>query len=141
MLANGTVYARNYTDGDQMLDAATGQTLGGFTSDLAPAFDGTTGFYVSGGVLTARELSGAVLWTFSGDGSPSSAPITAPIVVNGNVFVGASTGKVFALPAAGNGTAVNTPTWTGHAGTPILPITDGQGYQYPDWGLAPAGAC
>ena len=70
-------------------------------------------------MLTARNASGTALWTFSGDGSPNSAPITAPIVVNGSVYVGAGSGKVFALPEAGNGTTLNTPTWVGDAGAPI----------------------
>jgi len=120
VLHDGLLYDRNVQEGNFILNAATGQDLGTFTADLAPAFDGTTGFYVSAGVLTARDASGNALWTFSGDGSPNSTPITAPIVVNGSVYVGAGSGKVFALPEAGNGTMMNTPSWTGNAGAPIL---------------------
>lgn len=125
VLHDGLLYDRNVQEGNFILNASTGASLGTFTADLAPAFDGTDGFYVSGGVLTVRDSSGNALWTFSGDGTPNSAPITAPIVVNGNVYVGAGSGKVFALPEAGNGTAANTPTWTGNAGAPILaPLED-----------------
>jgi subtilisin family serine protease len=139
VLANGDIYSRNYTNGNEILNAATGQNLGTFTADLAPAFDGTTGFYVSDGILSAENSSGTTLWTFSGNGTTNSSPITAPIVVNGNVFVAGASGVVFALPEAGNGTSVNTPTWTGHTGTAILPIDDGQGDQSPDWGLGAGG--
>jgi len=136
VLHGGLVYDRNAQEGNFILDGATGADLGTFSADLAPAFDGTTGFYVSGGVLTARNASGTALWAFSGDGTSDSAPITAPIVVNGNVFVGAGSGKVFALPVAGNG----TPAWVGDAGAPILaPTEDTSVRNYLTTGLGAAG--
>ena len=82
-------------------------------------------FTVSGGVLTA---TGSNNWTYSGDGTLNGAPITAPIVVNGTVYVGAASGEVYALPEAVNGLAVNTPVWVGNAGAPILtPVDDVDG--------------
>ncbi len=113
VLDGSLVYSRNTVSGNVKLVATNGQATGTFTSTVAPAFDTTDMFSVSGGVLTA---TGSNNWTFSGDGTQSGVPITAPIVVNGTVYVGAASGKVYALPEASN-----TPIWVGNAGAPILP--------------------
>jgi subtilisin family serine protease len=127
VLARGSVYIRQTQTGNETVVASNGQQVGTFTSTVAPAFDSNEMFTVSGGVLTA---TGSNNWTYSGDGTPNSAPITAPIVVTGTVYVGAGSGKVYALPEAGNGLAVNTPSWIGNAGAPILaPVDDIQGQE------------
>ncbi len=127
VLARGSVYIRQTQTGNETVVATNGQQVGTFTSTTAPAFDSNEMFTVSGGVLTA---TGSSNWTYSGDGTPNSAPVTAPIVVNATVYVGAASGKVYALPEAGNGLAVNTPTWIGNAGAPILaPVDDIQGQE------------
>jgi subtilisin family serine protease len=112
-----SLYVRDPAYGNELLDASNGQDVGMFGSTLAPAFDSLEMFSVADGVLTATGSNG---WTFSGDGTPNGAPITAPIVVNGTVYVGAASGKVYALPENINGLPVNTPVWTGNAGAPIL---------------------
>ncbi len=119
VLDGSVVYSRNAFAGNQALDATSGRVTGTFTSTLAPAFDSNEMFTVSAGVLTA---TGSDNWTYSGDGTPNGEPSTAPVVVNGTVYVGAASGKVYALPEAVNG--VNTPGWVGNAGAPILPAVE-----------------
>ncbi|MHB8489611.1 MAG: S8 family serine peptidase [Candidatus Dormibacteria bacterium] len=128
VIHGGLLYTRNTQLGNQTLVATNGQLSGTFTSTVAPAFDSLEMFTVSGGVLTA---TGSNDWTFSGDGTQNGVPITAPIVVNGTVYVGAASGKVYALSEAINGLAVNTPIWVGNAGAPILaPVEDVDGSFY-----------
>jgi subtilisin family serine protease len=128
VIHGGLLYTRNTQLGNQTLVAANGQPSGTFTSTVAPAFDSLEMFTISGGVLTA---TGSNDWTFSGDGTQNGVPITAPIVVNGTVYVGAASGKVYALSEAINGLAVNTPIWVGNAGAPILaPVEDVDGSFY-----------
>jgi outer membrane protein assembly factor BamB len=94
-----------------MYDAATGAPLGSFPPGPPPAFSGSTGFFLTGSILRARDAySGAVRWTFTGDGTLSSAPI----VVNGYVYIGSSSGKLYALDAS---TGANV--WTGNVGAVI----------------------
>ena len=71
--------------------------VGSFTSaNVAPAVTGTAAYVLNGGALSARSLTGGTkLWSFTGDGSLT----TAPIVVNQSVIVGSSTGNVYALDA------------------------------------------
>ena len=128
VIHGGLVYTRDMEYGNQTLVATNGHLSGTFTSSVAPAFDSLEMFTVSGGVLTA---TGSNNWTYSGDGTPNSGPITAPIVVNGTVYVGGASGEVYALPEAINGLAVNTPIWVGNAGAPILaPVEDVDGAAY-----------
>ena len=94
-----------------MFDAPTGAVLGTFPPGPPPAFSGSTGFFLSGSILKARDAySGAVRWSFTGDGTL----ISAPIVVNGYVYIGSSSGKVYALD--GN-TGANV--WTGNLGAAV----------------------
>ncbi|TMD64815.1 MAG: hypothetical protein E6I84_11790, partial [Chloroflexi bacterium] len=97
--------------GNTILDAASGATLGTFTATAAPAFSGSTGFFLNGSTLQAVNLStNAVLWSFTGDGTLT----TAPIVVNGNVYIGASSGNTYAVDA---GTGAQS--WSAHLSSPI----------------------
>lgn len=101
--SNGRVYARDPVQQNLVLDGATGGELGVFTAGPAPAFDGSTGFFLSppaglppadGGTLESRDVStGAVKWTFVGDGGLKSAPI----VSGGYVYEGSSNGWLYAL--------------------------------------------
>jgi len=85
--------------------------LGTFPPGPPPAFSGSTGFFLTGSILKARDAySGAVRWSFTGDGTL----ISAPIVVNGYVYIGSSSGKVYALD--GN-TGANV--WTGNLGAAV----------------------
>ena len=94
-----------------MFDAATGAVLGTFPPGPPPAFSGSTGFFLTGSILRARDAySGAVRWSFTGDGTLSSAPI----VNNGYVYIGSSSGKVYALDGS---TGANV--WTGNLGAAV----------------------
>ena len=110
-LYGGKLYVRDAGVGNTVLDAATGATLGTFSATVAPAFSGSTGFFLSGSTLQAVNLStNSTLWSFSGDGSLS----TAPIVVNGNVYIGSTGGNIYAVDAA-----AGTQTWSAHLSSPI----------------------
>src|SRR2546425_607090 len=110
-LYNSKLYVRDAIVGNTVLDAATGANVGTFNATTAPAFNGSTGFFLIGSTLQAVNLStNSVLWSFAGDGTLT----TAPIVVNGNVYIGASSGNVYAVDA---GTGAQT--WSGHLSSPI----------------------
>lgn len=94
-----------------MFDAPTGAVLGTFPPGPPPAFSGSTGFFLTGSILRARDAySGATRWSFTGDGTL----ISAPIVVNGYVYIGSSSGKVYALDGS---TGANV--WTGNLGAAV----------------------
>jgi outer membrane protein assembly factor BamB len=97
-----------------VLKAGTGKVRGTYEaagSSPAPAFDGRQGYFVDGGVLQERYgPTLATRWTFEGDGQIS----TAPIVVNGYVYVGSQTGQLWAL----NG-ATGQSVWSTDVGAPI----------------------
>jgi subtilisin family serine protease len=113
--------------GLETIDAATGAELGSINNALPPAFDGTTEFYVDAWVLTAKASNGTILWTWPIPVVPSN--VSPPIVVNHNLFIAVGD-QVYAMPAAGNGTSTNAPTWTGTiTGSNFnLTLTAGDGY-------------
>jgi outer membrane protein assembly factor BamB len=77
----------------------------------APAIDGRQGYFVDDGVLVERHTrTMASRWTFAGDNQLTSAPL----VVNGYVYVGSATGQLWAL----NG-ATGAPVWSTNVGAPI----------------------
>ena len=96
VVANGVLYAPDGSDtySGTMFNAKTGAVLGSYVADSPPAFSSSTGFFLQSGTLRAISLSNqATLWSFSGDGSL----VTSPIVVNSYVFVGSSSGNIYAL--------------------------------------------
>jgi hypothetical protein len=112
--ANNSVYVRQLfgTSSDPVvnlrLDAATGKQLGTFSASVAPAFSDKAGFFLNNGALTAIGLgTGNTLWTFTGDGTL----ISAPLVIDSVVVIGASSGTVYALDAA-----TGSVLWSGSAG-------------------------
>ena len=110
---NSRVYARDEALENLALDAGTGTPVADFPTGPAPAFHGSTGFFVNvfPAMLQAKDIStGAVKWSFTGDGNISSAPI----VVNGTVYVGSTGGKLFALD---ENTGANV--WTGTVGASV----------------------
>jgi outer membrane protein assembly factor BamB len=73
-----------------ILDAQTGSELGTFAADVAPAFAGDLGYFVDRGLLSATSLATLTpQWTFAGDGKLD----TAPLVIDGVVYVGSSAGE------------------------------------------------
>jgi outer membrane protein assembly factor BamB len=134
---NGLIYVRDWArdlghDGD-IFNAATGALVGSFDADFAPAFTNNTAFYVQSGSLTAvNVVSGATIWTAlpSGTGSYS----TPPIVVNGIVYVGTSSGTLLGYRSKSGGVvvsmnmgyAISAPE-TGSVGSPESGLGAGQG--------------
>ncbi|GLZ29399.1 hypothetical protein Lesp02_15890 [Lentzea sp. NBRC 105346] len=110
--ADSAVWIRD--SGGKALNASDGTERGTFPHafwDPAPAFDGRQGYFLEQGTLTERHSRTlAARWTFAGDGQLSSAPL----VINGQVYVGSRTGKVYAL----NG-ATGAQVWSADAGAPI----------------------
>lgn len=90
---DGRVYTRDAIDGNLVLDASTGALLGAFNASTNPAFDGQLGFFLNGGTLSAATESGTTKWSFTGDGHL----VTAPIVDDGIVYVGSSSGLLYGL--------------------------------------------
>ncbi len=116
--SNNTVYARgifdvsNSTTSNMSFDAATGKQIGVFKAGVIPAFSSTTGYFLYSGQLSAvDQTSGVTNWTFNGDGKLASAPL----VIDGDVIIGSTTGNVYAL--SGSGALL----WTGTAGGAIAP--------------------
>jgi len=111
VLANGRLWTRD-TDGSAILDVVTGVSVGAVrTIGPAPAFAGQVGYFVGGGVLEASAaLTQSVLWSFAGDGNLR----TAPIVVNGYVYVESTSGQVWALDGA-----TGAPVWHDVVGPPF----------------------
>ncbi len=111
VLFGGRLYEGDSLTQKVMFDAPTGAVLGTFPVGPPPAFSGSTGFFLSGSILKARDAySGAVRWSFTGDGTLSSAPI----VDNGYVYIGSRSGNVYALDA---NTGANV--WTGNIGVAV----------------------
>ena len=113
------VYVRAGSD-SVILNAADGTVAASLPPATAPAFDGTTAFLVTGGATTSLEartlLGSGPLWTFAGDGKLSSAPI----VVNGLVYVGSASGMVYGVDES-TGSLV----WSGNAGSAVSGSMDG----------------
>lgn len=106
---NGSLYIRDASEGNQILNATTGQETGTFAATTAPAFAGKTALFMSSGTLSA-SVSGRTKWTFTGDGGL----VTAPIVVGSTVYVGSSSGMVYGLDIS-KGKVV----WSAQTGSPI----------------------
>jgi len=94
-----------------LLDAGTGQLISRYQVDPAPAFAGGLGYFLYAGTLSAIDpQTWSTRWSFSGDGSLASAPI----VVNRHVYVGSSTGRLYALDAS-----TGVQRWSDNVGAPI----------------------
>jgi outer membrane protein assembly factor BamB len=109
---NGRVYIRNNNLGDLALDSATGIPVAEISALRAPAFHGSTGFFLTPLLtLEARDVnSGSLKWSFTGDGNLNSAPI----VVHGTVYITSTGGKLYALD---ENTGANV--WTGTVGATV----------------------
>lgn len=106
-----SVYARGAYDAPVILAKSAGRHTGSFASDTAPAVDGGTVFTLQQGKAVAVAASGSPnRWTFG-----SGTLVTAPVVSNGVVFVGSSTGVVYGVSAS-----TGRRVWSGAAGSAIL---------------------
>ena len=109
----GKVYVRDSLFGPTnglILDADTGVNLGGFDSDRPPAFSDNVGVYLQSGTLRGIDISsGQVLWSFAADGDLTSAPL----IVNQTIYIGSSSGLLYALNLEGQ------QVWSTQVGAPI----------------------
>jgi outer membrane protein assembly factor BamB len=111
VLRGTSVYARGAHDTPIILGKSTGTQTGTFASNTAPAFDNTNMYALQGGNLVAVDPSGSPnRWAY-GDGTL----VTAPVVNNGVVYVGSSTGVVYGVSVKSH-----TKVWSGTAGTTIV---------------------
>lgn len=95
-VANQLVYADNGSSNSSgnIYNAETGANEGSYSTDMPPAFTATMGYYLRSGTLRGVTLpSNTVQWSFSGDGFLTGSPI----VVNQYVFIGSSSGNLYAL--------------------------------------------
>jgi len=105
--------------GNRILNEADGQVSGAYSSGPPGAYDGSLGFYLVGSTIQAEDLvTQRIVWTFVGDG----ALVTAPLSVNGVLFVGSSTGTLYGLNES-NGAIL----WSDSAGTSLSGIS----YEWP----------
>src|SRR5207248_9658620 len=97
-------------------NASSGANLGSFSSDTPPAFVGNLALYMQSRTLRGIDVStGGINWSFAGDGQLSSAPL----IVNQTIYIGSSSGLLYALDL--NGSQV----WSTNVGAPI-PAPDEQ---------------
>jgi outer membrane protein assembly factor BamB len=83
--------------GGNVYDAESGTLLGAFSYSTLPAVTSSNAYALSASTLQGLVLSNnQVLWSFAGDGGL----VNSPVVVNNHVFVGSSSGKLYALAAA-----------------------------------------
>jgi outer membrane protein assembly factor BamB len=140
--SNGLVYVRDLglsgPDQGEVFDAESGKQVHAFPGlasyTRAPAvsnqyayFSSQTSGLMGTGSLDCRALGTLFLvWSFTGDGNI----VSPPLVIDQTVFVGSSSGNVYALDGA-----AGTLLWTGNAGGKINGFDD-----YPGQPLAGFGA-
>ncbi len=98
VFGDGKLYGVDQAGGNVILNAATGAYEGTFAGSTTPALANHVLYTVSGGELQAvnDDGLGATAWTFAGDGGLD----TPPLVAGSTVFVGSSTGELYAVSAA-----------------------------------------
>jgi outer membrane protein assembly factor BamB len=98
VVGGGTLFSANgfgSYDG-ATFNAETGAPLGSYAADVPMAVGPQAAYFLKGGTLRALASgSNMVLWSFTGDGTLN----TSPILVNGYVIIGASSGAVYGLDA------------------------------------------
>jgi outer membrane protein assembly factor BamB len=110
-LWQGRLWARdsNPNSTNAVLDATTGVALGSFSATVIPAFADQRGFFRTDYTLEALDVTTrTILWSFEGDG----ALVSAPLVVNGVVYIGSRNGELYALdPTTGTVQWSDTLPW------------------------------
>jgi outer membrane protein assembly factor BamB len=133
-LYRGLLYVRNtynYSTNSILLDAASGNMVGGFNTTFIPAFLQGTVFYTEASAITAVNIkTGTTTWTANPATGDSYA--SPPIVVNGTVYVGTAAGNLLAYKGK-DGTLLATVA----VGASISAF-DGGGYSSPLAGLSAA---
>jgi outer membrane protein assembly factor BamB len=132
VVADGHVFIRDWTSAGLIVNSSTGAIQGPLSATQAPAVAGGMAYELSGATLEAvtDDGLGITSWSFAGDGDLT----TAPLVTDGVVWVGSSSGNLYALdPATGHqlwSTNVGTPLAagsTGYVGAPFTGLGAGNG--------------
>lgn len=111
-----------------LFEASTGSFMNQLASERAPAVTDDALIALNAGILSSTRLSDLVQnWTFTGDGTLMSAPI----VVNNTVFVGASSGNVYGVD-----TDTGAQVWVGTSPVPIGPDSENGGPMPPSGAAA-----
>ena len=115
----GQVYVRDdFCDSTPglVLDANTGNPIGGFNSDTPPAFIGDLALYFHNETLLGVDMpSGQQLWSFAGEGDLTSTPV----IVNQTIYIGSNSGTLYGLNTSGQ------QVWSTHVGAPIPGSNEG----------------
>jgi len=120
-VANQLLYSPDWQTGDtgDVFNAETGALKGSYATNSMPAFTTTMGYFLQSGTLRGVTLANnTVQWSFTGDGQLTGAPI----VVNQYVFIGSSSGNLYAL----DGTT-GTQVWNVNLGTSVGYLAAGDG--------------
>jgi outer membrane protein assembly factor BamB len=129
VVASGFAFMPDSSSGSysgHLYDASTGALMGSFAADYPPAVASGIAYSLQQGTLRAVSLaSNTILWSFtSADGLT-----TSPIVVNGYVFIGSTSGALYGLDAV-----TGAKVWSQMLGGPI-PAGAGWAHQVPYSGL------
>jgi outer membrane protein assembly factor BamB len=124
VVGSGRMYAPlspGYYAGN-VYSAESGQVLSAFSASAPPALSTSSAFVLDNSTLQGIALSNnQILWSFAGDGTL----VTAPVAVNNYVFVGSSSGNLYALDAT-----TGAQVWTKNLGAAIAgPATGGNATQ------------
>lgn len=135
VLYNGLLYVRDwassYGHNGHILSAASGQLVGNFDADFAPALANNTAFYVQSSELKAvNTKTQTTIWSATPANGSYSTP---PIFVNGIVYVGTSSGYLLGYHSNSGKSAVSlnlgypiSASETGSVGTPESGLGAGQ---------------
>ena len=109
---SGRLYVRDEFGSPLVFNAQTGSVVGSFAAGPTPAFVGNIRLALNASTLEATDqTTGTLIWSFTGDGTLTSAPI----IINQTAFVGGSSGALYALD-----TATGRQAWSANVGSPIL---------------------
>jgi outer membrane protein assembly factor BamB len=97
VVAGSRLYAYDWADPPLVLNLGTGNVEGSFTGPVAPVFADGRAYFLVGKNLEAHDSSNAVAWTFAGDGTLDTQPIGG----GGYVYVGGSSGMLYAVDQNG----------------------------------------
>lgn len=118
-VANGIVYSPNAATGfgGMAFDAQSGALLTSYAAAAPPVIGPQMGYFLQAGTLRGITLaSGVIQWSFAGDGQLT----TAPILVNGYIFVFSDSGNLYGLDAA-----TGNLLWSTNLGGPMPTGQDG----------------
>lgn len=96
VVANQLDYSDNAGTGysGDIFNAGTGTLVGTYVADSPAAFTATMGYFLQSGTLRGVTLANnTVQWSFAGDGQL----VGSPVAVNQYVFIGSSSGNLYAL--------------------------------------------